>query len=428
VSANERDTYRPNNTDTEDVTIIVTVNHPPVARNDAAATNEDSPVSVPAPGVLNNDSDPDAGDSLTVTAVHTSGTIGAITAWNAAGSFTYDPNGKFEYLKAGRSATDSFTYTVSDGHGGTDTATVTITINGADDAPTDISLDNSSVAENQPSGTLVGSFSTADADTGDTFTYSLVSGTGDNDNASFTIAGNRLRTAASFDYETRNSYSIRVRTTDSGALYYEEVFIITITNGNDLPVAVDDSDTTPADTPVTIDVLHNDSDPDGDALTVASVTQGADGSVTNNGDDVTYTPDPGFSGTDSFTYTVSDGRGGTDTATVTVNVTTTLARINVQIDTGPTASIYIWDDTTDSWAIDEDTQEPIDGTHHVTSDTITVAGGHYYYVWIEAAGVTFYPKNYPKDWTTASAPEGDSEAAYGYAAAGSLCPIHFTMK
>jgi uncharacterized repeat protein (TIGR01451 family) len=428
VAANERDNYRPNNTATNDITIINPVDHLPVARNDVAATDEDSPVTVAAPGVLVNDSDPDAGDDLAVTAVHTGGTIGAVTAWNADGSFTYDPNGQFEYLRAGQSTTDSFTYTVSDGSGGTATATVTITINGIDDTPTNVSLDNSSVAENQPSGTLVGSFSTADPDTGDTFTYSLVSGTGANDNASFTIAGNHLRTAASFDYETKNSYSIRVRTTDSGALYYEKVFTITVTNGNDPPVAAADSDTTDADTPVTIDVLQNDSDPDGDALTVTSVTQGTHGSVTNNGDDVTYAPNPGFSGTDSFTYTVSDGKGGTDTATVTITVTKTLARINVQIDTGPTAAIFIWDDTTDSWAIDEGTQKLVDGTNHVTSDIITVAGGHYYYVWIQAAGVTYYPKNYPKDWTTASAPVGEDQAAYGYAAADSLCSIHFSMK
>lgn len=428
VAANERDNYRPNNTATDDVTIIVAVNHPPVARNDAISTGEDSPIAVPAPGVLNNDSDPDAGDTLTVTAVSTSGTVGAIIAWNANGSFTYDSNGQFEYLKAGGSATDSFTYTVSDGNSGTDTATVTITINGVDDAPTDISLDNSSVAENQPSGTLVGSFSTTDPDTGDTFTYSLVSGEGDDDNASFTIAGTHLRTAASFNYETENSYSIRVRTTDSGSLHYEEAFIIAVTNVNDPPVAADDSDTTPADTPVTIDVLDNDSDPDGDTLTVDSVTQGSNGSVVNNGDDVTYTPNSGFSGTDSFTYTISDGHGGSDTATVTVTVLKTLTRINIQIDIGPTASIYIWDDTTNWWAIDEVTQELVDGTNHETSDTITVAGGHYYYVWVEAADVTHYVKNCPKDWTITPAPIGDAEAAYGYAAADSLYPVHFSIS
>ena len=425
VDANERDRYRANDTATEDTTIDV--NDPPLAEDDVAITNEDNPVTVAASGVLSNDSDPDVGDTLTLTAVDTSGTVGTVTAWDADGSFTYDPDGQFEYLPTGGLTTDSFTYTVSDGNGGTDTATVTITINGVNDAPTGISLDNSSVAENQPSGTAVGGFSTTDPDTGDTFAYSLESGGGDDDNASFTIAGTQLQTAAYFDYETKNSYSIRVRTTDSGALHYEETFTITVTDANDPPVAVNDSATTPADTPVTIDVLDNDSDMDGDTLTVDSVTQGTNGSVTNNGNDVTYTPDPIFTGTDSFTYTISDGNGGTDTATVTVTVLKTLTRINIQIDTGPTASIFIWDDTTDSWAIDEVTQELVDGTNHETSLQITVAGGHYYYVWVEAADVTHYVKNYPKDWITTSAPEGEGEAAYGYAAADSLYSVHFSI-
>jgi VCBS repeat-containing protein len=399
----------------------------PLAGDDATVTDEDSPVTVAAPGVLNNDSDSD-GDTLTVITVNTSGTVGNVTAWGVDGSFTYDPNGQFEYLPAGGSATDSFTYTVSDGRGGTDTATVTITINGADDAPTGVSLDNSCVSENQPSGTTVGNFATTDPDSGDTFTYTLVSGTGDNDNASFNITGSQLQTAASFDYETKNSYSIRVRTTGSGGLHYEKAFNITVTDVNDPPVAVADNATTLGNTPVTIDVLSNDFDADGDMLAVDSVTQGTNGTVTYNATSVTYIPALNFAGTDSFTYTVSDGNGGTDTATVTVIVTKTLAFINVQIDTGPTASIFIWDDTTHGWAIDEDTHEPIDGTNHVTSDTITVAAGHYYYVWVEATGVVYNVKHCPKDWTITSAPVGDYEAAYGYVVAATVYPVHFTSK
>ena len=95
---------------------------------------------------------------------------------------------------------------------------------------------------------------------------------------------------------------------------------VTISPANDPPDAVDDSATTPEDTPVIIDVLANDTDIDGDTLAVDSVTKGASGSVTNNGSDVTYTPNPDFNGTDSFTYTISDGNGGTDTATVNVTV------------------------------------------------------------------------------------------------------------
>ena len=85
-------------------------------------------------------------------------------------------------------------------------------------------------------------------------------------------------------------------------------------------MANDDTATTDEDTPVTIDVLANDTDLDGNTLTVDSVTNSANGSVLNNGNNVTYTPESNFNGTDSFIYTVSDGNGGTDTATVTVIV------------------------------------------------------------------------------------------------------------
>ena len=105
-------------------------NRPPLAEDDAAVTDEDNPVTVISPGVLINDFDPDAYDLLLVTAVDTSGTVGADIGWGPRGTFTYDPNGQFEYLHAGDSTTDSFTYTVSDASGDTDTATVTITING----------------------------------------------------------------------------------------------------------------------------------------------------------------------------------------------------------------------------------------------------------------------------------------------------------
>jgi hypothetical protein len=72
---------------------------------------------------------------------------------------------------------------------------------------------------------------------------------------------------------------------------------------------------------VSVAALANDSDIDGDPLTVASVTQGANGTVVINGDGtVSYTSNVGFSGTDTFTYTVSDGNGGTATATVTITV------------------------------------------------------------------------------------------------------------
>ena len=87
------------------------------------------------------------------------------------------------------------------------------------------------------------------------------------------------------------------------------------------PVAVDDSATTNEDTLVTISVLSNDTDADEDTLSISSVTQGSNGAVAIVGTDVTYTPNSGFSGSDSFTYTVSDGDAGTVDDVGTVNVT-----------------------------------------------------------------------------------------------------------
>ena len=97
-------------------------------------------------------------------------------------------------------------------------------------APTDLALSSVNVAENQPAGTAVGVLSTTDATPpAAPFAYALVSGSGSGDNASFTIAADgTLRTAGSFDYETTNSYSIRVRVTDQGGLSYEEAFTISV--------------------------------------------------------------------------------------------------------------------------------------------------------------------------------------------------------
>ena len=100
---------------------------------------------------------------------------------------------------------------------------------------------------------------------------------------------------------------------------------ITVTAVNAAPVSQDDGVATAVNTAAVIAVLANDSDPNSDPLSVQSITQGANGTVVDNGDGtVTYTPNAAFTGMDTFTYTASDGQGGTDTATVTVGVGTAL--------------------------------------------------------------------------------------------------------
>jgi hypothetical protein len=113
------------------------------------------------------------------------------------------------------------------------------------------------------------------------------------------------------------------------------------------PDAVDDSAATTVDSPVTIAVLANDTDPDGDALTVTAVGDPPNGDASTNGTTVTYTPAAGFVGTDTFTYSISDGQAS-DSATVTVTVSENC----VAIDDGDRAVEYKngWHKKTDARA------------------------------------------------------------------------------
>ena len=114
--------------------------------------------------------------------------------------------------------------------------TFTITVTSVNDAPTDIALSASSIAENNAANATVGTLSATDPDAGATHTFMLVTGTGDTDNAAFNLSGNSLRLNGSADFETKSSYSVRVRATDQGALTFEKQFTILITDVNDPPV------------------------------------------------------------------------------------------------------------------------------------------------------------------------------------------------
>ncbi|WP_461054070.1 beta strand repeat-containing protein, partial [Spirosoma arcticum] len=193
--------------------------------------------------------------------------------------------------------------------------------------PTDIALTATSVAENQASGTAVGTLSTTDANTGQTFIYSLVTGAGSTDNASFQIVGSQLNTAAVFNFETKSSYLIRIRTTDSGspAATYEESFTITVTNVNE----------TPTISPQTFAVNENAAnatvvgtvvaaDPDAGATLSYSILSGNTGgafTLVGNSLQVANTTALDFETTPTFSLSVrvSDGTLSA-TALVTVNL------------------------------------------------------------------------------------------------------------
>ncbi len=109
---------------------------------------------------------------------------------------------------------------------------VTVSTQSDNEAPTELVLNGNKVPENVWLDYEIGSFATTDPNAGDTFTYTLVSGEGDNDNADFAIDGDMLESAIVFDFIEQESHLIRVRTTDAGGLYFEQMFEIEVTQGN----------------------------------------------------------------------------------------------------------------------------------------------------------------------------------------------------
>ncbi len=116
------------------------------------------------------------------------------------------------------------------------------------------------------------------------------------------------------------------------------VTVTVVAATSNAPVAVNDSATTTSGTPVTIDVLANDTDPNADVLSIASFNQGDNGAVTQVGNELAYTPVPGFTGTDSFTYIVTDPAGNQSTGTVTVTVVAATSNAPVAVNDSATTT------------------------------------------------------------------------------------------
>ena len=276
-------------------------NDPPLAGNDAAQTAEDTPVTI---AVLENDSDPD-GDPLTVTEV--SAPAHGTAAPAAAGAVLYTPEPNFN-------GTDRFTYVVGDGSGQTARAAVEVTVLPVDDPPLAVD-DAAQTAEDTPV-TIAVLENDSDPD-GDPLTVAEISAP--EHGTAVLAAGGALRYTPERDFDGTDRFTYVVRS--GSGLTARAAVEVTVRAVDDPPEAVDDTGETAEDAPVTIAVLANDSDPDGDALTVAEISAPAHGAarLTEAGT-VEYTPEPDYHGPDRFTYVVRSGSGLTADAAVAVTV------------------------------------------------------------------------------------------------------------
>jgi hypothetical protein len=337
--------------------ILITVTptqDPPVANDDTIAVDEDTPTDVTAQ-ILANDTDPD-GDTLSVTGV-SNATGGSVDL--TAGVVTFTPTADL----CG-DGTAGFDYAMADGNGGTDNASATIDIVCQNEAP--VATDDSVTVDEDTVTVVTSDLLANDTDpNSDTLSVSGVSnpsgGSVDLTAGVVTFtpaAGLCGDDAGSFDYDISDG---------SGGSDGASV-TVDITCENDAPAAADDTVVVTEDTAtdVTLDLLTNDSDADGDTPAISGVSNETGGTVDLTAGVVTFTPAANLcgNGEGSFDYDISDGNGGTDGASVTVDI--------ICANDGPSAT----DDTVD---VTEDTATDVTAQllandNDIDGDTLSVSG------------------------------------------------------
>jgi len=293
--------------DTAVVTVDVTA-LPPVAQDDSAVTEENTPVDI---DLLDNDYDPDGSLVPSTTVVTSNPSHGSVTINPANGVATYTPN-------TGFSGTDSFVYEVCDNDGLCDTATVIIGIDA--NAPPIANDDYETTEENTP---VVIDILFNDEDIDGYLVPSTVAILIGPSNGSVAINTTNGEVTYTPDYQFTGTDTFVYQVCDNDGACDDALVTIDIVS-NFPPVANDDYEITNFETPVIVDLLDNDFDTDGvlDPATTTVLTSPSNGGVTINPADgaATYTPAVGFYGTDTFTYEVCDEDGACDDALVTIDV------------------------------------------------------------------------------------------------------------
>lgn len=384
-------------TATVSLTVNTTTNQPPVANNDSGySTTQDTALTIAASALLANDTDPNS-DPLTVTGV--SGGVNGTVSFNAQTNLvTFTPT-------AGYTGAASFGYAISDGRGGTATATANLTVTtpivslfSSSDTPAVLSDPDTAQVNlgvrftSSAAGTINGiKYYKGAGDTG-THTGSLWSSTGTllatatftnetssgrqtvffsnpvsitagttyvasyHSNGHYTSTGNYFTAphvngpltapAGGNGVYTYGAGNLFPTSTFGATNYWVDVVYSPATGGaNQTPIAANDSGfSTTQNTPISIPasaLLANDTDPDGDALTITGVSNGVGGAASFDAQTstITFTPDSGYTGPASFAYAISDGRGGTASASASLNVNAASGSIVSLFSNNPTPSV-----------------------------------------------------------------------------------------
>ena len=284
------------------VTIIVnSVNDAPIANTVSGTTNEDNSVVITLTA-----SDIDDDLSLLTYTIATQPSNGSVEI--SANQATYTPNANYN-------GDDSFSFQAIDSEGATSAAAlVTIAITAVNDAPVASAVSDSTEEDTAVVVTLIAS----DIEDTDSLVYFVSISP---QNGSVTINGNKATYTPNSNYNGDDSFNYRA--IDSGNVNSEPALVnISVAAVNDAPVAIAGSSTTSEDTAITIALAASDIEDAVNLLTYALATQPSNGSVQINANQVTYTPELDYYGSDSFEFTATDSDGLTSTvAIVTIAIT-----------------------------------------------------------------------------------------------------------
>ncbi|WP_429546512.1 Ig-like domain-containing protein [Pseudomonas frederiksbergensis] len=365
-------------TDSADLTIRL--NAPPVAVNDGLQTVQQGD---PASGnVLPNDSDPQ-GNPLSVTGFTVNGVAGSFNPGDTAtitgvGTLTLNADGSYLFtpLPTYHGNVPVVTYNISDGVGGTDSADLTLRVNAP---PVAVDDGLQTVPQGNPaSGNVLPNDSDPD---GNPLSVSgfTVAGVADSFNPGDTAT---IPGVGTFTLNANGSYLFTPLSTYHGNVPMVTYSISDGAGGTDSadltimadarPNANDDGVLlTDRDTPIpSIDVLGNDTDPNGSPLTVTHA-ESPDGNVSINPDGTLhFTPAPGVTGDVLITYVISDGHGGSDTALVRIHINEPPVAVNDGVHSG------LQGDPLNGTVLDNDSDPENDAIHVVDFNVDGMAGTH----------------------------------------------------